>query len=451
MKTYHIWLGLFILSLTTSAPVWGESDTVDHYKKGITYSQNKNWTEAAGEFEKALLADPQNALAHANLGVALSNLSMHKEALLAFEKALSLGYDHPFLRYNRGLSFANLNLLDEAVQELETALSKDSRMVKAMYDLGILYLRQGRVEEARALADKLYKRNNHLSQKLFDQVPPEYKIASIDNGGTLSGKVTLKGPVPLVRPFHLIHAPNVEYCSRMSDGHGHRLLFDFTVSPNRELKDTVIAILGVHKGKRFPDKIQTVNIARCHADKYVIGFRNGENILLENTDPIKHEITTYEVKSAGYKTQRSNRNLLGDSSQLRQVYVKNGSSEFLIKCNLHPFLQTRGIILDNPYYAVTDAEGRFNISEIPPGTYEVMAWHPFIPTKKGTITIAAGQEARIDFEFDGNDEKRRLYHDDIKGYRFNTWFDNPETFYGALRKDDPVEVLQTIPDALKEN
>ena len=55
--------------------------------------------------------------------------------------------------------------------------------------------------------------------------------------------------------------------------------------------------------------------------------------------------------------------------------------------------------------------------------------------------------AALNFDFNGKDEKRKLYHDDIKGYRFNTWYDSKEKFYGGPRVDDPVEELQAVCDA----
>ncbi|MEE8268597.1 MAG: hypothetical protein V3R23_01170, partial [Nitrospinaceae bacterium] len=64
------------------------------------------------------------------------------------------------------------------------------------------------------------------------------------------------------------------------------------------------------------------------------------------------------------------------------------------------------------------------------------------PIQRGTVTIEAGKIAQLNFTFKGEDARRKLYHDDTKGYRFNTWFDSKETFYGEIRKDDPVEVLQ---------
>jgi hypothetical protein len=227
----------------------------------------------------------------------------------------------------------------------------------------------------------------------------------------------------------------------MSDGKGHRILFDFTVSESRGLKDTLIKLIGVTKGKPFTKEIQKMVMSRCHTPKYVIGARNGETILLENTDPIRHEVVAYEITNRGIN-QRSHRPVDANTSQARDIFVKNNTDNFLIKCNLHPFLQTRGMIVDNPYYAITDKEGNFLIKDIPSGTYKVIAWHPFIPNQIGTITINLGTQSTLNFEFNGAKAQRNIYNDDWKGYRFAPVYDSKENFYGGPRKDDPIEVLQ---------
>ena len=435
----------FVFFLQTSMVSASPEEADLHYQKAIKLSQQKLWKDAVPEFLKAAKLSPNKGLIHANLGVALSQTGMFKEALFSFEKALQLGYDSSGLRYNRGVSFARLDLIDEAITELEKALSLNRRMVKAEYDLGLLYNRQGNKKKAREKVGTLFKRNNKLAKKLYDQIIPDYKVITVDNGGKLKGRVTLTGPVPKVRSFHLIHAPNIEFCSRISDGRGHRLLFDFTVSENRGLKDTIIAITNIKKGKPFSQDMQTFHIDRCRANNYIIGIKNSENILIENTDPIQHEIATYEVRNI-YSDQTSNRPVVPKSSQVRAAFVRPDAEEFTIKCNLHPFLQTHAYLVDNPYYAVTDSHGNFSIENIPPGTYEVVAWHTYIPSKKGTVTITPSGETQLDFEFNGEDERRKLYHDDIKGYRFNTWYDSKEKFYGGPRVDDPVEELQAFCD-----
>jgi len=444
---YSLSFLVFCLILFFGCPVVAsDKEAKAHYQNAVKLSQKKQWDNAVVEFLKAAELAPQDSLIQANLGVAFSQTGMHKEALLSFEKALRLGYDSPGLRYNRGVSFARVKLMDEAIQELEAALNMDHRMVKADYDLGVIYNLQGQREKALEKVKILFKRNNKLAKKLFDQIKSSYTVVSVDDGGTLKGRVTLSGQVPRVRSFHLIHSPNIEFCSRISDGRGHRLLFDFTVSQNRGLKDTIIHLANVEKGKPFSPKMQTFHIDRCRANRYVIGARNGENILVENTDPIQHEIATYEVRNI-YSDQTSNRPLPEKSSQVRSVFVREGANEFIIKCNLHPFLQTHAYLVQNPYYAVSDSEGNFSIENVPPGTYEVIAWHPFIPEQRGTIIIPEKGEANLNFDFRGEDERRKLYQDDIEGYRFNTWFDSKEKFYGGPRIDDPVEELQAFCDA----
>ena len=138
-----------------------------HYQKALKLSQQRLWKDAIPEFIEATKLTPKEGLLHANLGVALSQTGMYKEALFSFEKALHLGYDSSGLRYNRGVSFAHLNLIDEAVTELEKALSLDRRMVKAEYDLGVLYNRQGNRKKAQEKVDTLFKRNNKLAKKII--------------------------------------------------------------------------------------------------------------------------------------------------------------------------------------------------------------------------------------------------------------------------------------------
>ena len=442
IRTCLVWFIIFLVPpFETSATQETKLKSQRYYADGIQLSQAKYWKEAADEFRKAVQVDPGHKLAHANLGVTLSRLGNHKEALLAFDEAITLGYDHPLLRYNRGLSFAKLNLIEEAVQELELSLKMNPRNVKADYNLGLLYIKQNKLDDAQKQVNLLYTRNNDLAKKLFDSILPKYKVMSVDNGGSIKGRVSLTGKVPSPRFFPLIASPNLEYCNRISDGKGHRILFDFTVSESRGLKDTVVKLIGVPKGKPFLSKIQKMVMNRCHTPKYVIGARNGETLLLENTDPIRHEIVAYEFTDGGVN-QRSHRPVDANTSQTRDIFVKSKTENFLIKCNLHPFLQSRGIIVENPYYAITDEEGNFSIKDVPPGTYKVVAWHPFISNQIRTITIEPENQSTLNFEFNGTNVQRTIYNDNRQGYRFAPVYDSKENFYGGSRIDDPIEILQ---------
>lgn len=436
-------LTIVFFILVCFVPAWGEPTVAQHLQNAKTFNLADKWEEAANEYQGVLAKEPEHGFANAGLGVALANLNQHKEALLSYDRALKFGYDHAMFRHNRGISFASLNLLEEAEQEFLTALEMNSRLARAKYDLGIIYKLQGRMEEARKLVNKLYKKHtkNTLAKKLFEALPPAYKTMSVDNGGSLTGRATFAGDKLSPRIFQLINMPNIEFCSRMSDGKGNRLVRDFKASASGGLKDTVITISGIKKGKPFPMGMYSFKVRLCHAKDYVIGIRNGVNFIIENKDPIKHEIATYEINGPSV-FQTSNKSVLPNSSQVRSTFSRSTTRKFLIRCNLHPFLQTQALIVDNPYFAVTDAKGRFTIQDIPPGTYEVAAWHPYIPVQKGTITIKPGQETMLDFEFNARDANERPLARTLKRNLFTVIYDRFEGFYGGKRVDDPIEILQ---------
>jgi len=72
---------------------------------------------------------------------------------------------------------------------------------------------------------------------------------------------------------------------------------------------------------------------------------------------------------------------------------------FLVKCDIHPWMSAYVGVFTNPFFDVTDANGKFSIEGLPPGTYEVEAWHEKLGVQTGSATVAAGKAATIDFRF----------------------------------------------------
>jgi len=54
-------------------------------------------------------------------------------------------------------------------------------------------------------------------------------------------------------------------------------------------------------------------------------------------------------------------------------------------------------VIENPYFASTDAKGRYTISDVPPGTYKLKAWHERLPPLTKEITVPEKGEMQIDF------------------------------------------------------
>src|SRR5919106_4385216 len=88
-----------------------------------------------------------------------------------------------------------------------------------------------------------------------------YEVVDLKDGGTITGIVTLAGPVPAPKAFNLVTFPDPEYCGRISDGNGWRLLRDFTGDDESGLyglKDAVVLLEGIEAGNPFAMSVPRV-------------------------------------------------------------------------------------------------------------------------------------------------------------------------------------------------
>ena len=66
------------------------------------------------------------------------------------------------------------------------------------------------------------------------------------------------------------------------------------------------------------------------------------------------------------------------------VGMTKGRRVFVMQCGFHAYMESWGLAMENPYYALTDQDGRFEIGDIPPGTYKMVIWHPVPRRHEGT-------------------------------------------------------------------
>ncbi len=264
-----------------------------------------------------------------------------------------------------------------------------------------------------------------------------YEVSPVAAGGSISGKVRLAGPVPPSRIFHLVFSPNIDYCQRISDGNGNRYLKEFKVSEDRGFEDVVVSVVGVSRGKPF-DLGPVIEIDNCQISPYVIPVRNHQPIRLVNNDPVTHDLQAYSQKDPEepYTFQMFNKPMPEGTDTAKLVEFRKGHYIFKTQCGVHDFMQSWGMAVGNPYYAVTGADGSFHISDLPPGEYDIVAWHPRMKIQVERVVVKPNETASLEFEFDGS-EVETLEHDLQLGYRLETWL--------AIRELLPPAVELQVP------
>jgi len=241
-----------------------------------------------------------------------------------------------------------------------------------------------------------------------------YDEIQVKDGGTVTGQVRFQGAPPPARIFHLIFSPNINFCGQISDGKGNRLLKEFMVSSDGGFQDVVVAVVGVEKGKKF-DYTPEISLETCRVGPFVIPVRNQHPIRIVNKDPVTHDLQAYTLKD-DYTFEMFNKPMVGETTAVKPVKFRKGHYIFRTQCGVHDFMQSWGLAVGNPYYAVTDAGGTFTIPDLPPGTYDVIAWHPYMKVQAQTVTVPANGKIELSFQFDPSGVEIPLYNIQT-GYR----------------------------------
>ncbi len=235
-----------------------------------------------------------------------------------------------------------------------------------------------------------------------------YEVVDVNNGGTVTGIVTLRGPAPAPKAFNLVTFPDPEYCGRISNGSGWRLLRDFTVSQEggiEGLKDVVVVLEGIEAGKPFDFSVPRVEARDCIFGPFVTVVRDEHAVEVVNMDPIMHDVQAYETSyELGTRVlfnsplpmnehhkrgdlHATHRHLPGPS-MLERIHLTKGRRVFVMQCGFHAFMESWAFVVRNPYYDITNPTGAFAIDHVPPGTYRLIAWHPQTgPFQERIVTV----------------------------------------------------------------
>jgi len=122
-----------------------------------------------------------------------------------------------------------------------------------------------------------------------------YTEISVNNGGTLKGRVTLLGGKPRAMAMNLITIPDPVYCGRISTGTGWRIVEDFIIGHDGSLKDVVVMLKDVKKGRAFNLSKVEIEAIDCDFFPFVSVIKDRDELTVINMDPIEHDIQGYET------------------------------------------------------------------------------------------------------------------------------------------------------------
>ena len=131
----------------------------------------------------------------------------------------------------------------------------------------------------------------------------------------------------------------------------------------------------------------------CRYHPHVFGLRVGQALEILNSDPTLHNIHALPKVNAEFNT--------GQPIQGMKTSHTFTTKEVMVpfKCDVHGWMNAYIGVLDHPYFAVTEMDGKFELKTLPPGTYTIEAWHEKLGAMTQSVTLGAKDTKEIMFTF----------------------------------------------------
>ena len=214
-----------------------------------------------------------------------------------------------------------------------------------------------------------------------------YQVMAVTNGGSITGTVTYAGEAPA--PAKLPVTKDVQVCGA-TEHYDESLV----VSESGGIKDVVVSLKNIHSGKGL-ETLGTefvLNQEGCRYSPHVSIVPVNTPLKILNPDGILHNIHSYSEKNPSFnKSQPKFKNEMETSFEHAEL-VK-------IKCDVHGWMSANLVVVDHPYYAKTDDNGTYTLTEVPPGNYTVEFWQEKLGTQTAQVTVTAGTEVTLDYTY----------------------------------------------------
>jgi len=221
--------------------------------------------------------------------------------------------------------------------------------------------------------------------------PVEYFHVDAATAGKLHGRIVYRGPKPARKQIAMDSDINCRA------EHGAQPVYDEPVVVGNDggLANAFVYIQTGLEGKKFEPVKEPVLLDQrgCMFAPRMLGIRAAQPLKLRNSDKVAHNI--HPVPKKNYEWNESQAPGTPDAEH------KFARTEVMIpvKCNIHQWMHAFIGVVEHPYFAVTGADGSFELSNVPPGDYTIAVWHEKLGDQTKQVRLAASGNEAVDFTY----------------------------------------------------
>ena len=221
---------------------------------------------------------------------------------------------------------------------------------------------------------------------------PSYFRADPATAGVISGVVRYSGPKPRPKAIDMSGDP-----ACVEAHHGRAVDESLVTGAKGGLANAFVYIKTGLEGKQFEVPSEPVDIDQrgCAFSPRVLGVEAGQALRITNSDPVTHNIHPLAAVNREWNHSQGQ----GEPPLLRRF--PRPEVMIPVKCNIHSWMRAYIGVVAHPYFAVTAADGSFQIRNVPPGDYALEVWHEALGTEDRNLTVTPSGKIDADFTLKG--------------------------------------------------
>jgi hypothetical protein len=193
----------------------------------------------------------------------------------------------------------------------------------------------------------------------------DYQVVSLSSPGTITGMVKWSGPLPRIPTFTIDKDP--EICD--PESHKTRDLERLIVGTQGGIANTVVFLRKISHGKAMdlPEPRRFLDQKHCRYEPHILLVPQSAVLRMKSSDATLHTVHMDGAASFNLPFPFVDQTVTRNMNNLGLVNLRcNGG---------HAWMNAEILVVSHPYYTVTDESGRFRLTDVPPGEYEIVAWH----------------------------------------------------------------------------
>lgn len=206
--------------------------------------------------------------------------------------------------------------------------------------------------------------------------------------GAITGVVRLDGAAPERKP--------ITASSGGCPEHTTPLLTEDVVVENGALANVFVHVKEGLAGWDLPPVASepvAMNQHGCQYVPHVVGMRVGGTLLVQNSDPTSHNVfIRARANDSVNPIQTPGSKPVEWTPTKKELGVP-------CECSLHPWMRAFVCVVDDPWFAVTGADGSFSLAGLPPGDYVLEAWHEKYGKRTAKVSLEPGGKPTANFTF----------------------------------------------------